>query len=196
MPITRLLISAQSKAEFEVYLPARETAAENQRTDASAVRIIELYDELRLPVLRYLICLGMRSNEAEEIVQESFLRAFQQLRLRSDRGQILRAWIFRVAHNLAINELKKHNHLSGIGLCTTQMVHSILDQAPTVEEQLLEKEKILRLRAAIAKLSARQRQCLYLRAEGLRYREIAQIMGISITTIADSLRLAYETLSK
>ena len=59
---------------------------------------------------------------------------------------------------------------------------------------MLRKEKVLRVYAAISMLSAQQKQCLYLRAEGFRYREIAEILGVTISTVAESLRRAIKKL--
>jgi RNA polymerase sigma-70 factor, ECF subfamily len=196
MGLTRLAIGAQANAECGVCLPAHEGAAENQRKDACASRVVELYDELRLPVFRYLIFLGVRPQEAEEIVQECFLRAFQQLRVRGGQEQSLRAWIFRVAHNLAVNQLKKNYRLrGGLDLSSGDLLYPLIDQAPTAEELLLEKERLARLRAAISTLSAQEVQCLSLRAEGLRYREIAEIMGVGISTIAGYMGHVYQKLA-
>jgi RNA polymerase sigma-70 factor (ECF subfamily) len=48
----------------------------------------------------------------------------------------------------------------------------------------------------VLSLTALQRECLHLRAEGLRYREIAELMGISISTVADAVRRASLKLSR
>jgi RNA polymerase sigma factor (sigma-70 family) len=51
----------------------------------------------------------------------------------------------------------------------------------------MELEKFGRLRIAIARLTPRERQCLHLRTKGLRYREIADILNVGTTTVADTL---------
>src|SRR5260370_32572989 len=62
-------------------------------------KAIQLYDELRTSVYRYLSCLGLEPQEAEDIIQETFLNLFQSLA--SGIGDDnLRCWVFRVAHNL------------------------------------------------------------------------------------------------
>src|SRR5450755_259305 len=63
----------------------------------------DAFTELREPVCRYLLALGLAAPEAEEVVQETFLRLCQHLD--SDRPRDnLRGWVFRVAHNLARDE--------------------------------------------------------------------------------------------
>ena len=52
-----------------------------------------------------------------------------------------------------------------------------------------------RVQTAMSSLSEQQKQCLFLRAEGFRYREIAEILGVSISTVAESLRRAIRKLT-
>jgi RNA polymerase sigma-70 factor (ECF subfamily) len=156
---------------------------------------VELYDTLRVPVFRYLVCLGVTAEEAQEITQESFLRAFQHLQVCRDRETNLQAWVFRVAHNLAANQRKKNRRMwRKTGRTSADLVDIVMDQAPNAEERLLEKEKHIRLRSAMASLSVQQLQCISLRGEGLRYREIAHIMELSISTVAETLYRAFNQL--
>src|SRR5689334_24900064 len=53
------------------------------------------------------------------------------------------------------------------------------------EQRLLRDERALRLQAAVQALPARQRECLRLRAKGMRYREIAAVLQVSVTTVAE-----------
>jgi DNA-binding NarL/FixJ family response regulator len=59
-----------------------------------------------------------------------------------------------------------------------------MDQSPT----LMSREEVSRINQAISSLSSRQLQCVYLRAEGFRYREIAGLLGVTMATVAESLR--------
>ena len=61
---------------------------------------------------------------------------------------------------------------------------------------MLAKESAELLGAAIRRLPRDQRRCLALRGEGFRYREIAEVMGIGVTTVADALRRAVTTLTR
>ena len=64
------------------------------------------------------------------------------------------------------------------------------------EEVLLRKERMMRLHRDIAGLSELQQNCIRLRVEGFRYREIARILNISASTVAGSLRHAIERLTR
>ena len=65
-----------------------------------------MFEQQRLSVCRYLLSLGLRPQVASEITQESFLRLYRHLRS-NGRSENLRGWVFRVAHNLAMNELTR-----------------------------------------------------------------------------------------
>ena len=66
----------------------------------------------------------------------------------------------------------------------------------TPERTLLAKEKSRQLRTAIRTLSEVERECLMLRAEGLRYREIGEVLGIATSTVADSVDRAIRKLAE
>jgi RNA polymerase sigma-70 factor, ECF subfamily len=159
--------------------------------------ITAMFDETREPLRRYLRrCFNLRSSEAEETVQEAFLRLYKYL---AGGGKVenLKAWVYRVAHNTALNELKRRSHVETVrGGHTELTASSVADSAPNPEEAFLCKERMARIGAAISALSEQQRECLYLRAEGFRYREIAKILGITVPTVAQSLRRAITKVAK
>jgi RNA polymerase sigma factor (sigma-70 family) len=61
---------------------------------------------------------------------------------------------------------------------------------------LLAGERHRRLRAALSQLSPQQRHCLFLRAEGLGYREIGEVLGIGISTVATFLGRAIKRIAE
>jgi RNA polymerase sigma-70 factor, ECF subfamily len=171
-------------------------AQEGQRFLKLQEQVTKLFTELREPVYRYLLCLGLAAAEAEEITQETFLKLYRHLH--AGGGEVnLRGWVFRVAHNVGINELKRRKHVVAVSLEQwTELVRSSVAHSPTPEELLQHREKITRIHAAIATLSEQQKECLYLRAEGFRYREIAEVLGVTVSTVVESLRRAIKKLSK
>jgi len=158
-------------------------------------KTIELYDELRPSLHGYLSCLGLKPQEAEDTIQETFLKLFQ-----GQAGEIkdehLRGWIFRVAHNLALNIHKSSGRLlSGDATEVAKILEAKIDPTLTPEEAVIRKEQLVRMVAAIAELTQQQRQCLHLRAEGLRYREIAVVLGVSIRRVGDIVEAALVRLA-
>lgn len=155
--------------------------------------LIQLFDELRSPLLRYLLSLGISLEDGEEVVQEAFLALFAHLRGGKSR-QNLRGWIFRVAHNIGLKRrLAARRHASSSPIDETA-AHCI-DPDKNPEEQLLANQRQQRLEAIVRALPDRDRWCLALRAEGLRYREIAEILDISLGSVAASLARSLGRLS-
>lgn len=68
----------------------------------------EIYERHRRELVNYATRLVLRDGIAEELVQEAALRLLQDRRLPHDEGQI-RAWLFRVVSNLAIDHLRRHS---------------------------------------------------------------------------------------
>jgi RNA polymerase sigma-70 factor (ECF subfamily) len=151
-----------------------------------------LYRELRRPLLRYLICLGLSSDEAQDVVQDAFLGLHRHLTSGGDKDNI-RSWLFRVAHNQARNRQKRYDRRFAAPL--EAGLESALDEA-TPESALLEKEKFGRLGVAIRQLPESERECLLLRAGGLRYREIGDVLGIPTSTVADTVARVIKKLAE
>jgi len=143
--------------------------------------VVGLFDQLREPLLRYLIGLGLAPEDGQEIVQETFLALFQHL-VRGKPRTNLRAWLFRVAHNLALK--RRHAARRNQGLDADDL---FVDAGPTPEDQAVDRQRHRRLAAVLEGLERQDRRCLLLRAEGLRYREIAEILDISLGSVALSL---------
>lgn len=147
-----------------------------------------LFEEQRVPVCRYLVSLGLRPAIASEIAQETFLRLYRHLRAKG-RSENLRGWVFRVAHNLAVNELKRTRATEA-----EEDTQAAPEGDP--EQAVLRNERIRGIQTAIRALPRRQQECLHLRAQGLRYREIAEVLGIGVSSVAESLQRAMATLAR
>jgi RNA polymerase sigma-70 factor (ECF subfamily) len=167
---------------------------ENART-----RTVALFRELREPLGRYLASLGVNPPEIEEVVQEAFLRLHQHLSANPEKGtddQNLHGWVFRVAQNL-VRDRRRGWHGRNVD-SLEERPEAALASSPgaTPEERVLHLEKVKLLRAAWQSLPEQQRRCLQLRAEGLRYREIAVVLGVSVTTVADLVRNSLAQLGR
>ncbi len=159
---------------------------------AGAAEATILYRELRKPLLRYLVCLGLSSDEAQDAVQDAFLRLHRHLAAGGSQENI-RSWLFRVAHNQARNRQNSYHRKFSAPLDAG--IAAMLDHA-TPEQAVLDKEKFQRLREAIRLLAAPERECLLLRAGGLRYREIGDVLAIPTSTVADIVDRAIKKLAE
>jgi RNA polymerase sigma-70 factor (ECF subfamily) len=72
----------------------------------------------------------------------------------------------------------------------------VVSHEATPERAVLEKEKFQQLGKAIKLLSASERECLLLRASGLRYREIGEVLGIATSTVGDTVDRAIKKLAE
>jgi RNA polymerase sigma-70 factor, ECF subfamily len=154
--------------------------------------VTTLYRELREPLLRYLVCLGLSCDEAQDVVQDTFLSLHRHLTSGGPQDNI-RGWVFRVAHNRARNRQGSYHRRFGEPLDVE--TETIRDET-TPERVVLEKEKFRRLSKAITSLSDSERECLLLRSAGLRYREIAEALGIATSTVGDTLERAIRKLTE
>ncbi len=161
----------------------------NQPTEAAAGEpIVDLYDQLRPALHAYLCGLGMTSEQSEDVVQETFLRLVRNnLELDSDCNR--RAWLFRVAHNLSMDVHRSQKRSS---VPNDDDLHPVVreraDPRPNPERQAILDEQMKRLEMAVGQLTPKQRQCVLLRAEGFRYREIAITLGISVQRVGELMQ--------
>ena len=173
-------------------------AAEGDSNGSLSVeaRICMLFEACRQPVFNYAISIGATPAVAEEVVQEGFLRLFNELN-RGRRLDRVRGWLFRVVRNLVIDRsrtLSREMPLDDFNF--EQLCGQRVDPNPTPEQALLDQERLKRLHEDLKRLTAHQREALFLRAEGFRHREIAEIMSLARSTVTDLLRRAVARLAQ
>src|SRR6201996_9105133 len=180
-------------------LPERALALAADSTSGSMTlseRVHGLFEQLRVPVFRYLLRKTRDPAQAEDVTQETFLRLFRHLR----EDRLLdnpKAWIFTVANNLAVDANRNESHIEDLDETTWKEIEesrSALQANP--EKLMLHRERLDRLHIAVLNLTPLQRECLHLRAEGLRYREIAGLLEISPSTVMDAVRRATLKLAR
>jgi RNA polymerase sigma-70 factor (ECF subfamily) len=170
----------------ELSFPIPAPAAVSEKPSQIECEVISLFDQFRNPLLRYVLSFGLSVHDAEEVTQDVFLALFCHLQRGKSRRN-LRGWIFRVAHNLTLKQ-RAANKRHQVALDDdSTLVQARLDATPNPEEQVTSGQTLQRLRAVLRALPEQDRCCLALRAEGLRYREIAAALGISLGSVSLSL---------
>jgi RNA polymerase sigma-70 factor (ECF subfamily) len=148
--------------------------------------VLLLFERCGPPLLRYVGSFGLSIEETEDIVQDVFLALFRHLRLGRSRAN-LNGWLFRVAHNLALKQRQRLRRTQALRIRDEAAVAAHADPAPSAEARMAGAERHQRLKAVLSALPDRDRHCLFLRAEGLTYRDIASALGISLGAVAKSL---------
>jgi RNA polymerase sigma-70 factor, ECF subfamily len=174
-------------------------ALEEEKTVRSMTldeKVMVYFEELRLPVFRYLMRKTHNTGRAEDLTQETFLRLCRHL-LDNKPLQNPKAWLFTVANNLVIDFARSDGNAIDLDERNWREIEesrSAMESDP--ESLLIQNERLNRLKMAVLNLTPLQRECLHLRAEGLRYREIAELLAISVSTVADAVRRATVKLAR
>ncbi len=185
---------AAHQSDSAVGLPFGASAASQRSPSAAEQEIIQLFDQLRDRLLRYTLSFGLPTEDGEEIIQEVFLSLFQHVQRRKPRHN-LRGWVFRVAHNLALKRrMANQKDLRSAGDSNSALAAQFESANP--EEQAIHFQRQQRLLAVLRALPEQDQYCLHLRAEGLVYREIAEVLRISPAAVSVSLGRSLARLSR
>jgi RNA polymerase sigma-70 factor (ECF subfamily) len=147
-----------------------------------------LFREFHQPLVRYLTRrLGDR-DWAEEVAQETFLRAARQGDIVSERS-----WLFAVATNLVRDEARKdarrRRHLELL-TAEAKAEEPVTPQLVTMERA----EEAAAARRALNALTERDREALLMKEEGLDYTEIASALSLSVASVGTTLARARRRL--
>lgn len=158
-------------------------------------KVTEAFVALREPVYRYVQTILRSDADAEEITQEAFIRLLRELR-RGRPVENVRSWVFRVAHNLAIDEVRRPHFQADCLALDDPAINELCEPAAGPEENALDQEKRNEVRRALTLLKPEERQCLDLRAVGLRYREIAEVLETHIPNVQALLVRAIAAIAR
>ena len=175
--------------------PASARAGSPARPSRVESEVIHLFEQFRNPLLRYVLSLGLSFHDGEEIIQEVFLALFRHLQLGKSRSN-LRGWVFRVAHNLALKQRAANRKAQATLDSDEDLAERQPDAAPNPEQLAADSQRLKRMQAVLRALPEQDRCCLYLRAEGLRYREIAAALGISLGAVSITLTRSLARLGR
>ncbi len=138
-------------------------------------------------------------EEAKDITQESFVRAYSHLE--GFRGQSkFSSWLYQIALNLCRSKLRRHQAhptVSIDGREEDNPLWALPDQRSTPAEYTLEQERAVAVREALAQLPEAQRTVIILKEyNGLKFREIAEILGTPESTVKSRLYHGLENLAQ
>jgi RNA polymerase sigma-70 factor (ECF subfamily) len=165
------------------------TVSAPRRADAALQRLERLYRECRDDLYAYLASMLGDRAMAEDLTALAFERAFRRRRLFNARRGSERAWLFGIARNAALDELRRRRRNT-----------VLFDEAPPHGAVREESEGVLRrvtVSAALARLSPRERELIALKFHaGLSNSEIARVLGVSESNAGTLLHRTITKLRK
>ena len=169
--------------------------ADKGKTEArkcNEAKLASLYEEYYDKIARYAyVRIGDRT-EAEDLAGEVFLKALDSLESYQERGVPMQAWLFRIAHNLVVDHLRKATKRKTVPIDTVQVEADV--DPMTAAEKNIELERVAR---AMGQLTREQREVLRLRFfGGLTSKEAGSILNKSDGSIREMQRAAIEKLRR
>lgn len=153
----------------------------------------EAFAALRDPVYRYVLAAVGNAGDAEDLTQEAFIRLFRDLH-KGHSIENVKAWLFHVAHNLVIDFTRRARAPESLDAPGYQrLAEEVLDPSPSVEQNAVD---FASRQGLLKHLTLQERRCMELRAEGLRYREIAEVLSVRIPTVQTTLDRAIRKIMR
>ncbi len=162
-----------------------------------------LFEHFYPKIHRFFSRRGFSHHDAEDLAQSVFLQLFSQLRSFQGDGSF-ESWLFAIAANLLRNEERHWQRDKRAGQevpldapRAAPDLALVADQARSPEQEALAKQQQLALQQALEGLPPQMQACFRLRFEqGLKYREIATLLKISIDTVKAHLHQARHRLQQ
>jgi len=159
-----------------------------------------LLDRHRKPLVGFFARMVRDQALAEDLAQEAFLRVYQARRRYRPKAKFT-TWLYRIATNLALNALRGRKGVQtvsggdGDSSDGASQVERLADSRPTVEQEMLLSERERAIRQAVESLPENQRAAVILhKYQGVDYRQIGNILGVSESAVKSLLFRAYENL--
>lgn len=154
---------------------------------------IELYDRHRDKLFGFAYQLSGSEDEAKDLVQDVFYKIWERRMLLSDKD-IFSGYLHKMIRNFSIDHIRR---FSKAALLLNELGQLSENKELAADSVLLQREIEEKLKSSIEHLSPRQREIYILHNEkGLKYSEIADALGLSISTVENHFFRAVETLRK
>jgi len=175
--------------------PLADAAPEEASAVDTDVDFVELVERYETPLLRYL---GRVANpsEVEDLAQDAFLRLHRRLVRAPESVRNVGAFLFRVAHNLAMDSLRRKRTRDRYRDRAIEAAPGPEDDSPEALTSLVRRAAAEKALDELAKLPAQERRILLLKViQDFSLREIGEIMGMSHGNVAYHLNSGLKTLA-
>ena len=163
-----------------------ETSLIAQIKEGNTLAFKQLFDSLYGALCYYLMNFTNDKASAEDIAQIVFVE-FWDKRKTIEIHSSLKSYLYKMAYNKFLMELRKKNKEATV---IEQLKHEALQDIDLPTEAELE-NKSQRLQHIISQLPKRCQDILKLKMDGLKYKEIAETLDISIKTVESQMRIAF-----
>ena len=155
-------------------------------------RLASLYDEYFDRIAQYIyVRIGDR-NEAEDLAGDVFVKALESLKSYKERGIPMQAWLFRIAHNVSVDRLRKRGRVTTVPI--NEVTIEVREEPVAMAEKSIEMGKV---NEAMQRLTPEQREVVRLRFfGGLSSREVGAILRKSDGAVREMQRAAVEKLRR
>ncbi len=137
--------------------------------------IVEQYEQ---SIIRYLYRLTGDYSVAQDLAQDTFANAYRAI-LKTEAELSFKAWLYKIAGNNARQYHRRNRLLTFIRFSDLGKDHQ-----PSEDSLSVDVERRMMVESAILKVPFNQRQCMVLHfVEGLKYREIGEVLGVSENTV-------------
>lgn len=137
---------------------------------------------------------GLESGKAQELTQDVFMKLFVAIE-KGTQIESEQAWLYGVGSKLAVDHWRRDGGSRWVELeSIPALADSLRSKELSPEAAAVRSQRLRRVALTLSQLPKEQRLGVHLRLQGLRYREIAEILGVSIATVSGLLTTAVERL--
>ncbi len=140
-------------------------------------------------IYKYLLRLTRCHDSSNDLTQEVFEKMYMQIIAKKEQPKDTKSWLYKVAYNLFVNQYKKQQ-IEGIYQHEKKYLHN--RNATEIPDE--KDEKQTQLEKGLAKLGDDEYHLLMLYQEGLKYREIAEVLNMKTSSVGKTLSRTIEKL--
>lgn len=166
---------------------------ESVATDTTDINFSIFYQQMAPGIFKYLLRMCHHRHLAEELLQETFLAIYRNIDTYDADKASAKTWAFTIATNKFRDHQRKHKEKEG----NSELLEIETCPGPNPEISICLKQDAQMLREAVLALPPKLRATLLLvRFEGLKYREAAEVLGVSLGTVRMQMHRSMEMLKE